>query len=72
MNGQPTSQPTRVTITEPGVAGSYVVEEQEEDGSLLLRPDTSIEAIRRRVGGRPATREEFERELGHLPTDGEG
>jgi hypothetical protein len=29
---------TRVTITEPGIAGSYELVERWEDGSLLLRP----------------------------------
>lgn len=64
---------TRVELTEAGVAGVYVVDEQAEDGSLLLRPDTSIEAIRERLGGRPATPEEFE-ELHRqvLPADREG
>jgi hypothetical protein len=29
---------TRITITEPGIAGSYELVERREDGSLLLRP----------------------------------
>lgn len=64
--------PTRVTLTEPGVAGDYVVEERRPDGGLVLAPDTTIEAIQRRVGGRPMTEAEFEQHFGHLPTDGEG
>ncbi len=32
------AEPTRVTITEPGLAGSYELVERREDGSLLLRP----------------------------------
>jgi len=30
---------TRITITEPGIAGSYQLVERHEDGSLLLRPE---------------------------------
>lgn len=30
---------TRITITEPGIAGSYELVERREDGSLLLRPE---------------------------------
>lgn len=30
---------TRITITEPGIAGSYELVEHREDGSLLLRPE---------------------------------
>lgn len=62
----------KVTVTEPGIAGSYVLEERNPDGSLLLRPDTSVDAIQRRVGGRPMTDDEFEDAFGDLPTDGEG
>jgi hypothetical protein len=29
----------RVTLTEPGIAGSYEVVERREDGTLVLRPD---------------------------------
>jgi hypothetical protein len=65
-------EPVKVTLTEPEVAGDYVVEERGEDGSLLLRPDTSIQAIQKRIGGRPMTPEEFEEHFGRLPTDGEG
>ena len=65
-------EPMKVTVTEPGIAGSYVLEERNPDGSLLLWPDTSVDAIQRRVGGRPMTDEEFEDALGDLPTDGEG
>lgn len=62
----------RVTLTEPEIAGDYIVEERGEDGSVLLRPDTSIEAIRKRLGTRPMSREEFGRHFGDLPSDGEG
>jgi hypothetical protein len=62
----------KVTLTEPGLEGDYIVEERHEDGSLLLAPDTSIEAIRKRLGTRPMSSEEFEEHFGHLPSDGEG
>jgi hypothetical protein len=63
----------RVTLTEPGVAGDYLVAERHEDGSLLLAPDTSIEAIRRRHNLKSATLGEFETEYGPvLSPDGEG
>lgn len=52
----------------------YVVMNEEPDGTLILRPDTSAEAIRKRLGGVPVTIEEFEAEYGVslLPPDGEG
>jgi len=63
----------RVTLTETGVAGDYVVAEIHEDGSVLLAPDTSIEAIRRRHNLKSATLAEFEAEYGPvLSPDGEG
>lgn len=53
--------------------GDYVVIEEGRDGSIVLVPDTSAEAIRRRVGATPATLEEFEAEYGPIqPPDGEG
>lgn len=62
-----------MTLTEAGVAGDYIVDERREDGSLVLRPDTSEAAIiLRRARLTPVSREEFERRFGHLPTDGEG
>jgi len=62
----------KVTLTEPGLAGEYVVEERHADGSLVLAPDTSIEAIRQCLGTRPMTAEEFEQHFGELPRDDEG
>jgi uncharacterized Ntn-hydrolase superfamily protein len=35
----------RVTLTEPEIAGSYVVAEHRDDGTLVLRPETSDEVI---------------------------
>jgi hypothetical protein len=46
--------------------------ERRADGSVLLAPNTSIEAIRKRLGTEPITPEEFEKQFGHLPSDDEG
>ena len=35
----------RVILTEPAIAGSYVIAEQREDGTLVLRPESSDEVI---------------------------
>jgi hypothetical protein len=64
--------PLRLTLSEPEVAGDYVVDERHPDGSLLLRPDTSVGAMERRAGLQPMTEEEFEEVFGDLPHDGEG
>lgn len=50
------------------VSGRYELREQREDGTILLGPDTSAQAILRRAGSRPATPEEFEQAFGDLPT----
>jgi hypothetical protein len=62
----------KVTLTEPGVAGDYVVVERHPDRSALVAPETSVAAIRRRLGVEPARRDELERHSGHLPSEGEG
>ena len=62
----------KVTLTEPEIAGSYVVAERQGDGTLVLAPDTSIEAIRARQGTEPMSPEDFEEHFGDLPRDGEG
>jgi hypothetical protein len=61
-----------VTLTEPGIAGDYIVVENNADGRVLLSPDTSAAAIERRRRVEPASEEEFERHFGHLPRDAEG
>jgi hypothetical protein len=61
-----------VVLTEPEIAGCYVLEERNADGSLLPRPDTSIDAMQRRVGGRPMTDQGVRDTFGDLPADGEG
>lgn len=54
-------------------AGDYLVAEERPDGTLMLVPDTSIDALRARLGTEPATRAEFEAEYGPVaPSDGEG
>ncbi len=52
--------------------GDYVVDERLADGRLVIRPDTSAQAIRRRLGLEPVSPEVFEQHFGHLPTDTEG
>jgi hypothetical protein len=64
--------PVKVSLSEPGIAGDYVLEERHPDGSLLLRPDTSVDAMERRAGLRPMSQEEFEEVFGDLPRGGEG
>ena len=62
----------KVTLTEPGLAGDYIVTERHADGSVVLAPDTSVAAIRKRSRTRPMTSEEFDEHFGRLPSDGEG
>ncbi len=55
------------------VSGDYAVVERRDDGTLVVAPDTSMEAIHRRNNLTPATLEEFEAGYGPLqPPDGEG
>jgi hypothetical protein len=35
-------RPMKVTLTEPDLAGSYVVAERRGDGSLVLRPEPEM------------------------------
>ena len=65
-------QSLKVKITEPEIAGDYVVAERNEDGSVLLTPDTTVEAIHERLGTKPASEAEFEEHFGDLPSDSEG
>jgi hypothetical protein len=51
----------------------YVVAETHDDGSLLLRPDTTSAAFLQGIGARPATKAEFDALAGEmLPPDDEG
>ena len=55
------------------INGEYLVEAQRSDGRLVLVPDTSIEAIRKRNDLTPGTLAELEAEYGPVqPADGEG
>ncbi len=42
----------KVTLTEPGIAGSYVIEERREDGRIVLRrePELLSDVIRETKG----------------------
>jgi len=58
------SQPKRVTISGPGLAGSYEVVEQRSDGSLLLRPEPEpLSKVLRETDGAVFRDEEF---IAHL------
>jgi hypothetical protein len=63
--------PAHVTLA-GDLSGEYLVEEVLEDGRLVIRPDTSADAIRRRLGVESVSPEEFEREFGQLSQDDEG
>jgi len=57
------------------LAGEYVVDEELTDGRLVIRPNTSAAAMRRRLDAEPVSDEEFQRliaEHGILPADDEG
>jgi hypothetical protein len=66
-------QTVRVT-RQDGSSSLFVLEEERDDGAILLRPDTSFEAISERAPGRAMTREEFDQLIAPhvLPPDGEG
>lgn len=49
--------PMKVTVTGPELTGSYVVAEQRDDGTLVLRPETSEEVIGQ-FADRPLTESE--------------
>lgn len=51
-----------------------VVEHKLDDGRVVLRPQTELEAMRERMGSRPLTQDEFDQLLAPhlLPPDGEG
>jgi hypothetical protein len=53
--------------------GEYRIAEERADGTLVLHPDTSVDAIFHRAGAEPATLAEFEAEYGPIgEPDGEG
>jgi hypothetical protein len=54
-----------------------MTEEEAAQVKLIFAPEwpskaTSIEEIRKRTGTKPMSSEEFNRQFGSLPTDGEG
>jgi hypothetical protein len=54
-----------------------MTEEEAAEVKLIYAPDwpskaTSIEEVRKRLGTRPMSPEDFDRHFGSLPTDGEG
>ena len=55
----------KVTLNEPGLAGSYVVAEQHDDGTLVLRPETSEEVIEQ-FADRPLVESELIESLDRL------
>lgn len=67
----PVAAPAHVTLS-GDIEGEYIVEDRRPDGRLSLVPDTSIEAVRQRLGTEPMSSEEFQRQFGDLPVDDEG
>lgn len=54
------SAPKRITLSEPGVAGSYELIERRGDGSLLLRPESEpLSDVIRETEGQVFRDEEF-------------
>jgi hypothetical protein len=52
--------PTRITITEPGLEGSYEVVERRSDGSIVLRPQRErLSDVLRETEGAVFRDEEF-------------
>ena len=49
----------KVTLSEPEIAGSYVVTERRSDGSLVLRPET-VDDVVAEFADRPLTEQEQE------------
>jgi hypothetical protein len=67
----PVAEQAHVTLS-GDIAGDYLVVDRRPDGELRLVPDTSANAILRRLGHTPATLAEFEDEYGPVqPPDGE-
>ncbi|HMJ02520.1 MAG TPA: hypothetical protein VK506_06240 [Conexibacter sp.] len=54
-------------------AGRYVVTDERPDGTLVLKPEDSADAMLERQGLEPGTIEQLEAEFGPVaPSDGEG
>jgi hypothetical protein len=55
------------------ISGDYLVDERLQDGRLVPRPNSSVEAIIERTGGgRRLSAQEFDEHFGQLPSDDEG
>jgi len=53
--------------------GRYVIADESPDGTLVLRPEASADAMLERQGLEPAAVDDFEAEHGPVgPADGEG
>lgn len=75
MSGGTISYVPTMTVTLPdGTTGQYVIEEEREDGSLVIRRRTELEQVLERQGTRAMPEEEFETLIApHVqPPDGEG
>jgi hypothetical protein len=70
-------QVIELVIGENAEPTGYVIEEQRDDGRIVLRPETAVERMHREHGSRPATDAEFEAFMAEhgpymLPPDDEG
>lgn len=63
-----------VRVTRGDHTSAYVVEQEHDDGSLLIRPQTELEQMLDRQNTRAMTPEEFDQLIApHVgPPDGEG
>ena len=71
------AEPARHVTVTGDLNGEYLVDEQLPDGSVIIRPDTSAAAMRRRLGLEQLSAEEFEAFIAEhgdemLPPDDEG
>lgn len=61
-----------VTLTESGIAGDYLVDGPDSEGTLTLRPEPTMDEVLADLGARGLTQEEFDSRYGDLPSDDEG
>jgi hypothetical protein len=54
------AEPARHVTVSGDLNGEYLVDEELPDGSVVIRPDTSAQAMRRRLGLEQISAEEFE------------